>query len=103
MLVAGGPGADKLSALLPLSLFRLSGSEPSPDSEVDVDGLSLSLSPPVAAGNELLLIAAATADVDGTELESPSRRIKFTYVLTNPVELNFGRQMGSQDAEAELL
>ena len=70
---------------------------------MDGDGLSWSLPPPAVAGNELLVLAAATVDVDGTELESPSRRIKFTYVLTNPVELNFGRQIGSHDAEAELL
>ena len=70
---------------------------------MDADDLSWSLSPPVAAGNEPLVLAAATVDVDGTELESPSRRMKFTYVLTNPVELNFGRQIGSHDAEAELL
>ena len=68
-----------------------------------VEGLSLSWSPPVAAGNELFVVAATIADVEGTELESPSRRMKFTYVLTNPVELNFGKHMGSHDAEAELL
>lgn len=48
-------------------------------------------------------MAAATVDVGGTEFESPSRRTKFTYVFTKPVELNFGRQIGSHDAEAELL
>ena len=102
MLVAEGLGADKLPAPLPLSLC-FSSSGPSPDSEAIVKGLSLSLSPPVPGGNKLVVEAAATADVDGTELESPSRRTKLTYVLTNPVELNFGRQMGSHDAEAELL
>ena len=70
---------------------------------MDADGLSLSLSPPIAVGNNPLVVAAATVDVDGTELESPSRRTKFTYVFTNPVELNFGKQIGSHDAEAELL
>ena len=97
MLVAGGPEADKLSDLFLLSLSR------PPGSGVDADDLSLSLSPQVAAGNELLVVAAATVDARGTEIESPSRRTKFTYVLTNPVELNFGRQIGSHDAEAELL
>jgi hypothetical protein len=48
-------------------------------------------------------MAAAVADVGGTEIESPSRRTKFMYVLTNPVELNFGRQIGGHDADAELL
>ena len=100
MLVVEGLEADKLPAPLPLSLSRLPDSNPSPTSWVD---LPFSLSPPVAAGNELPVVAAATADVDGTELESPSRRTKFTYVLTNPVELNFGRQIGSHDADAELL
>lgn len=100
MLVAGGPGADKLPAPLPFPLPRLPCSDPSPDSEVDVGGLSSSLSPPTAAGKELLVVAAVTTDVDGTEPESPSRR---TYALTNPVELNFGRHIGSHDAEAELL
>ena len=102
MLVAEGPGADELPALLPISLW-FSNSGPSPNSEADIEGLSLSLSPPAAAGNELLVVAATTLNVGGTELESPSRRTKFTYVLTNPVELNFGKQMGSHDAEAELL
>ena len=55
------------------------------------------------AGNGLLIVAAATICAGGTEFESPSRRTKFTYVLTNPVELNLGRQIGSHDAEAELL
>jgi hypothetical protein len=99
MLVVEGAGADKLPDLLPLSLSRLPDSDPSPCS----DDFPLSLSPPVAAGNELLVMAAAVADVGGTEIESPSRRTKFTYVLTNPVELNFGRQIGSHDADAELL
>lgn len=103
MLVIEGPGVDNLLSPLFLSLSRLPDSDPSPDSEVIVEDLSLSLFPPVAAGNELLVVAAVTANVDGTELESPSRRTKFTYVLTNPVELNFGRQIGSHDAEAELL
>jgi len=97
MLVVEGPGANKLSTWLLLSLSWL------PDSGVDADDLSLSLAPPVATSNESLVVAATTVDVDGTELESPSRRTKFTYVLTNPVELNFGRQIGSHDAEAELL
>ena len=102
MLVAEGPEVDKLPALLPLSLW-FSSSGPSPDSEAVIEDLSLSLSPPAAAGNELLVVAAATVNVGGTEIESPSRRTKFTYALTNPVELNFGRQIGSHDAEAELL
>lgn len=89
------PGDDKLPALLLPSLSWL------PGSGVDVGDLSLSLSPPVAAVNELLVVAATTADVDGTASKSPSRRTKFTYALTNPVELNFGRQIGSHDAEAE--
>lgn len=97
MLVAEGPGVDKLSGLLLLPLSRL------PGSGLGADDLSLSTLPPVTAGNELLVVAAVTVDVDGTELESPSRRAKFTYALTNPVELNFGRQIGSHDAEAELL
>ena len=95
MVVGEGPWVAKLSALLLLPPSWL------PGSGVDADDLSLSLSPPVAAGNELLVVAAATTDVGGTEFKSPSCRIKFTYVLTNPVELNFGRQMGSHDAEAE--
>lgn len=103
MLVAEGAGADKLPTPLPFSLSRFSFSDPSPGSEVDAEGLSSSLSPPVENGKELLVVAAVTMDVDGTELESPSRRTKFTYALTNPVELNFGRHIGSHDAEAELL
>ena len=86
MVVGEGPWVAKLSALLLLPPSWL------PGSGVDADDLSLSLSPPVAV---------ATTDVGGTVLESPSRRIKFTYVFTNPVELNFGRQIGSHDAEAE--
>jgi len=103
MLVVEGPGVDELPALLLLSLSRLPGSDPSPCSGVGADGFSLSLSPLVAAGNELFVVAAVAVDVGGTELESPSCRTKFTYALTNPVELNFGRQIGSHDAEAELL
>ena len=95
MLAAERPEADKLPALLLLSLSWLTGSG------VGAGGLSLSLSPPVAADSELLVVAATTADVDGTEPKSPSRRTKFTYALTNPVELNFGRQIGSHDAVAE--
>jgi hypothetical protein len=102
MLVVERPGVDKLPAPLPLSLWFPS-SDPSPESEAIDGGTSLSLSPPVAAGKELLVVAAATANVRGTELESPSRRTKFTYTLTNPVELNFGMHIGSHDAEAELL
>jgi len=103
MLVMEGAGAGKLPALLLLSPSRFPGSNPSPGSGVDANCLSLSLSPPAAAGNELLVEAAVTVDVGGTELKSPSCRTKFTYALTNPVELNFGRQIGSHDAEAELL
>ena len=101
LVVEEGSWSDKLPAVLFLSPSPLSGSEPSPDSKAD--GLSLSLSPPVADGKELLVVAAATVDPGGTACKSPSRRTKFTYVLTNPVELNFGRQMGIHDAEAELL
>ena len=103
MLVMERPGADKPPAELLFSVYPLPGSNLSPVSKVGADDLSFSLSPPITAGNEPLIVAAATVDVDGTELESPSRRTKFTYVLTNPVELNFGRQIGSHDAEAELL
>lgn len=103
MLVAEGPEIDRLSVVLPFSPSPLPDSGLSPNSEVDADGLSVSLPPPMAAGNGPLFVAAVTANVVGTELESPSRRTKFTYVLTNPVELNFGRQMGSHDADAELL
>jgi len=103
MLVGGEPGADKLPIPLPLSPSRFSDSDASPGSGVDSDDLSLSLPQLVTVGNELLVVAAATVDVGGTESESPSRRTKFTYVLTNPVELNFGKQIGSHDEEAELL
>lgn len=103
MLVVEGPWVNKLPAVLLFSLSPLPSSEPSPDSKASPDGLSLSLSPLVTAVNELLVAAAATTEVGGTESESPSRRTKLTYALTNPVELNFGRQIGSHDAEAELL
>ena len=103
ILVVEGSWSNKLPTVLLLSPSLLPGSEPSPDSKADADGLSMSLSPPVAVGNELLVRAAATVDAGGTACKSPSRRTKFTYVLTNPVELNFGRQIGSHDAEAELL
>lgn len=105
MLVMEGSWADELLAVaVPLfSPSPLPGSELSPNSTVDTGGLSRSLSPPVAVGNELLVVVAATVDVGGTESESPSRRTKFTYVFTKPVELNFGRQIGSHEAEAELL
>ena len=89
--------------MLLLSPSPLPGSRISSGSEVNADGLSLSLSPPMAAGNELLVVGAAAVEVGGTESASPSLLTKFTYVLTNPVELNFGRQIGSHDAEAELL
>jgi hypothetical protein len=101
MLVVEGPGLEERPVVLPFSPSPLPESGPSPKS--DSGGLSVCLSPHVAAGNEPLVVAAATVNAVGTELESPSRRTKFTYVLTNPVELNFGRQMGSHDAEAELL
>src|ERR1700753_878967 len=45
MLVAGGTGANEPPVVLPFSLFPLPDSEPPPDSEVDLKGLSLSLSP----------------------------------------------------------
>ena len=103
MLVVADSRPDELTAVVLFCSFPPSGSWPSPDLRVDAGGLSLSLPPPVAADNELLVVAAATVDADGTELESSSPRMKFTYVFTNPVELNFGRQMGIHDAEAELL
>lgn len=103
MLVVAGLGTDELPGLLLASSSRPPGSGPSPDSGAIVEDSPLSLSPPTVVGNEPLVVAATTADVEGTELESPSRRTKFTYALTNPVELNFGKHMGSHDAEAELL
>lgn len=78
MLVAEGPEVGKPPDVLPFSLSPLPGSPSSSNPEADVGDSVLSLSPPVAAGNELLVVAAATADVEGTELESPSRRMKFT-------------------------
>ena len=78
MLVAEGPEVGKLPDVLLFSPSPPPAYSWPSDSEADAGDSVLSLSPPVAAGNKLLVVAAVTADVEGTELESPSRRMKFT-------------------------